>query len=371
MTKELILKSLSKVIDPDLHKDLVSLGMIQDLNYNEKESEISFRLVLTTPACPLKEKLKNDCIEVLKKDFGSNIKVIVQFDSKVRSGQKSSEKEVLLPSVKNIILVASGKGGVGKSTVAVNLAVSLAKTGAKTGLLDADIYGPSIPLMFNLQGEKPMITEKDQKVRITPFIKYGISLMSIGFFVEPEKALVWRGPMASNALKQLFTDVEWGDLDYLIIDTPPGTGDIHLTLLQLLNVSGVAVVTTPQEVALADARKAIQMFRTEGIKVPVLGLIENMSFFTPAELPKNKYFIFGKNGGERLAEEMKTVLLGKIPLIQSICESGDAGTPASLINDNINSEVFAEIAGKLTQQLSIWNEFQIITDVEKHSKSCK
>lgn len=370
ITKELILNALKNVIDPDLHKDLVTLGMIENIEIDNEKKEVSFKLVLTTPACPLKEKLKNDCIEAIRKHVAEDLTIHIEFGAKVRTSQQTAKKENVLPGVKNIILVASGKGGVGKSTVAVNLAISIAKTGAKVGLIDADIYGPSIPLMFELMDKKPEVIENGDSVRIIPFDKFGVKLISIGFFVEPEKALIWRGPMASNALKQLFNDVEWGELDYLIIDTPPGTGDIHLTLVQTLPIAGVAIVTTPQEVALADARKAINMFRAEGINVPVLGLIENMSFFTPAELPENKYYIFGINGGNRLAEEMKTVLLGQIPLVQSICESGDSGKPIAAISGSVEEKSFAALAGKLTQQLSIWNELHKITDVKKHEEGC-
>jgi ATP-binding protein involved in chromosome partitioning len=371
ITKELIINSLKNVIDPDLNKDLVSLGMIENLVVNDAKKEVSFKLMLTTPACPLREKLKNDCIEAINKATAGEAHIHIELGAKVRGSQHDSKKENIMPGVKNIILVASGKGGVGKSTIAVNLAISIAKTGAKVGLIDADIYGPSIPLMFELMNQHPEAIEGEKGVRIIPFYKFGVKLISIGFFVEPEKALIWRGPMASNALKQLFTDVEWGELDYLIIDTPPGTGDIHLTLVQTLPIAGVAIVTTPQEVALADARKAINMFRNEGINVPVLGLIENMSFFTPAELPDNKYYIFGKNGGSRLAEEMKTVLLGRIPLVQSICESGDNGKPFSVENGTIEEKYFSELAGNLTQQLSIWNELHKIVDVEKEEGPCK
>ena len=368
LNKEQIINALKNVIDPDLHKDLVSLGMIEDISI--ENDDVRFKLVLTTPACPLREKLKNDCIMAIKTLVDASINVHVELGSRVRSSPQVADKKAILPNVKNIILVASGKGGVGKSTVAVNLAISLGKTGTKVGLIDADIYGPSIPMMFNLKDEKPETFEKDGVPKIIPFEKFGIKLISIGFFVDPDKALIWRGPMASNALKQLFTDVEWGDLDYLIIDTPPGTGDIHLTLVQTLAVAGVAVVTTPQDVALADARKAINMFRTDGIKVPVLGLIENMSYFVPAELPDNKYYIFGKDGGNKLASEMKTPLLGQIPLVQSICESGDAGEPISVSNNNIVEKSFASLAEKLTQQLSIWNAFFDATDVEQHEESC-
>jgi len=367
ITKDLIINSLKKVIDPDLHKDLVTLGMIEGVEVND--SEVKFKLMLTTPACPLKEKLKNDCIKAIKEDLGSDINVHIELGSRVRQNKQPS-KESIVPGVKNIILVASGKGGVGKSTVAVNLAISLGKTGAKVGLIDADIYGPSIPLMFNLTDHKPDVYEKEGVTRIVPVEKYGIKLISIGFFVDPEKALIWRGPMASNALKQLFTDVDWGNLDYLIVDTPPGTGDIHLTLVQMLPIAGVAIVTTPQEVAMADARKAINMFRQEGINVPVLGLIENMSYFTPAELPDNKYFLFGKNGGKKLAEEMKTPLLGNIPIIESICESGDSGEPVSLKNSSPESMAFMHLAEQLSCQLSVWSTFKEIIDVEKHEGGC-
>jgi len=367
-TTEQIVNALKNVIDPDLQKNLVSLGMIE--NIVTGDNTVSFKLVLTTPACPLREKLKNDCIEAVKKYVDSSLDVRVEVSSKVKTNPQVSDKTAILPQVKNIILIASGKGGVGKSTVSVNMAISLAKTGAKVGLIDADIYGPSIPMMFNLSNQKPEAFEKDGVVKVLPFEKFGIKLISIGFFVDPEKALIWRGPMASNALKQLFTDVEWGELDYLIIDTPPGTGDIHLTLVQTLDVAGVAIVTTPQNVALADARKAINMFRADGIKVPVLGLIENMSYFVPAELPENKYYIFGKDGGSKLAAEMKIPLLGQIPIVQSICESGDAGEPIAAMENNIVEKSFVMLAEKLTQQLSIWNAFYEATDVAKHEETC-
>jgi len=367
ITKEQITNALKTVIDPDLHKDLVSLGMIEDIVIND--NSVKFKLILTTPACPLREKLKNDCIQAIKTLVGQEVNVDVELGSKIRSNQPP-KKENILPEVKNIVLVASGKGGVGKSTVAVNLAISLAKTGAKVGLVDADIYGPSIPLMFNLIDHRPEVFEKEGLTRILPVEKYGIKLISIGFFVDPEKALIWRGPMASNALKQLFTDVEWGPLDYLIIDTPPGTGDIHLTLVQTFPISGVAIVTTPQEVALADARKAINMFRQEGINVPVLGLIENMSYFTPAELPENKYYLFGKEGGSRLAKEMKTPLLAQIPIVQSICDSCDKGEPISVKGTSPEALAFVHLAEQLSCQLSIWSAFKETIDVEKHDNGC-
>ncbi len=263
------------------------------------------------------------------------------------------EAEKLMPEVKNIIAVASGKGGVGKSTVAANLAISLAQTGASVGLIDADIYGPSLPLMFDLKDAKPHIKEENGKQIIMPIEKYGIKVLSIGFFVDPGQALLWRGPMASGALTQLFRDAEWGVLDYVVIDLPPGTGDIHLTLVQSLAVTGVVIVSTPQEVALADARKAFGMFKSNAIKVPVLGLIENMAYFTPEELPDNKYYIFGKEGGKRLAESAHVALLGQIPLVQGICDSGDKGKPIALEENHPISIAFKEVTESLLIQLGI------------------
>ncbi|HPE86339.1 MAG: ATP-binding protein [Bacteroidia bacterium] len=267
----------------------------------------------------------------------------------------AKQTEKLLPEVKNIIAVASGKGGVGKSTVAANLAISLAKTGASVGLIDADIYGPSVPLMFDLVNVKPHIKDENGKQVIVPIEKYGIKVLSIGFFVDPDQALLWRGPMASGALTQLFRDAEWGALDYVVIDLPPGTGDIHLTLVQSLAVTGVVIVSTPQEVALADARKAFGMFKSKAIKVPILGLVENMAWFTPEELPENKYFIFGKEGGKKLAEESHVALLGQIPLVQGICDSGDVGKPIALETDHPVAKAFDELTENLLTQLSIRN----------------
>jgi ATP-binding protein involved in chromosome partitioning len=256
--------------------------------------------------------------------------------------------------IKHIIAVASGKGGVGKSTVAVNLAVALSKMGNKVGILDADIYGPSLPLMFDMEDEKPLAEKKYGREMLVPMEKYGLKVMSIGFFVEPSQALLWRGPMASNALKQLLNDTDWGELDFLVIDLPPGTGDIHITLVQDVPVTGIAIVSTPQEVALADARKAVSMFNSDKIKVPVLGLIENMSYFTPAELPENKYFIFGKEGGKRLANETGIPFLGGIPLVESICESGDSGKPVALIDDNNPvANAFYQLAQKCVERIGM------------------
>lgn len=350
-TNDQIINALRTVNDPDLHRDLVSLNMIEDVKV--EGNKVSFKVVLTTPACPLKDKIKQDCIKAIQQLVDPMAEIAIEMTSKVTTLR--SEKRPLLEGVKNIIAVASGKGGVGKSTVAANLAIALSRTGAKVGLIDADIYGPSVPLMFNEVNTKPGGIEKNGKTLVAPVEKYGIKLLSIGFFVDPDKALVWRGPMASNALTQLFSEADWGELDYMVIDMPPGTGDIHLTLVQQLPVTGVCIVTTPQEVALADARKAIGMFTQDNIKVPILGLIENMAWFTPAELPENKYYIFGKDGGKKLAEANNLPLLGQIPIVQGICESGDKGSPIALDSSSPVSVAFKLLAENTAQQIAIRN----------------
>jgi ATP-binding protein involved in chromosome partitioning len=350
-TEQDVLKALRHVQDPDLKKDLVTLNMIEDIRIEDKK--VAFKLVLTTPACPLKHRMQRDCEDAIKKYIDPWIDVEVELTSRVTSRRNKADE--MLKGVKNIIAVASGKGGVGKSTIAVNLALALAKSGSKVGLVDADIYGPSIPLMFDMVNVKPVAMEVEGKSKVIPLHKYGISLLSIGFFVGPEKALIWRGPMASNALTQLFTEADWGNLDYMIIDMPPGTGDIHLTLVQQLPVTGAIIVTTPQEIALSDARKAIAMFGQDGIHVPVLGLVENMSWFTPAELPENKYYIFGKGGGAKLAMELDLPLLGAVPLVQSVRESGDNGSPAVLNDGSPAALAFTEMAEAAAQQIAIRN----------------
>jgi len=350
-TNDQIINALKHVDDPDLRKDLVSLNMIEGVKIEGKK--ISFRLVLTTPACPLKGKMKQDCINAIHQYVDKDAEVEIELTSRVTTRRKDTDN--MMKGVKNIIAVASGKGGVGKSTVAANLAIALHKLGASVGLLDADIYGPSVPLMFDLMDAHPEVTEENGVTTIIPVLKYGIKILSIGFFVDPSKALVWRGPMASNYLTQMLTGSDWGELDYLVIDMPPGTGDIHLTLVQQVPVTGVAIVSTPQEVALADARKAVNMFTTDSINVPILGLIENMSYFTPAELPENKYYIFGKEGGKRLAAEENVPLLGQIPLVQSICESGDNGSPVALDDSTIVGLAFRQLAENIAQQVAIRN----------------
>jgi ATP-binding protein involved in chromosome partitioning len=299
--------------------------------------------------------MQKNCIDAIHTYVDKTAKVEVELTSRVTSRRKMTEE--MLSGVKNIVAIASGKGGVGKSMIAANLAIALGKTGARVGLIDADIYGPSIPLMFGLVNHHPLVKEIDGKTKVIPLEKYGIKILSIGFFVDASQALIWRGPMASNALMQLFNDTDWGELDYLLIDLPPGTGDIHLTLVQQVPLTGVAIVTTPQEVALADARKAISMFRQEKINVPVLGLIENMSYFTPVELSENKYYIFGKDGGRRLAQEAHVTLLGQIPIVQGICESGDNGSPIVLDDSSPVSTAFKTLAENIAQQVAIRNVF--------------
>jgi ATP-binding protein involved in chromosome partitioning len=348
-TQSDILKALSTVEDPDIKRDLVTLNMIKDINVSPEK--VSFTVVLTTPACPLKEKIKNDCENAVRAVIGSTIELDIFMTSSVTTLRDNSP---LLPGVKNIIAIASGKGGVGKSTITTNLAVALAQAGAKVGLIDADIYGPSIPTMFNCEFEQPLVKQVNGKSIIVPIEQYGVKLISIGFLTPPDSAVVWRGPMASSALKQFFSDTEWGDLDYLMIDLPPGTSDIHLTLVQTVPVTGVIIVTTPQKVALADAQKGLAMFRQPQINVPILGIIENMAYFTPAELPENKYYIFGKEGGKNLSEKYNVPLLGHVPLVQSIRESGDSGLPA-VLKEGPSAIAFKELAESLAQHVAIRN----------------
>lgn len=350
ITEEQVLAALRNVEDPDLKKDLVTLNMIKDVKIEDRK--VGFTLELTTPACPMKEMLKNACTNAVKHFVAADAQVNINITSRVTKPLDTTQ----LNAIKNIVLISSGKGGVGKSTVASNLAVTLAADGAKVGLIDADIYGPSVPIMFDLVGAKPSAREtEDGKTLILPIEKYGIKLLSLGFFADPDQPVPWRGPMASNAVKQLFNDADWGELDYLIVDLPPGTGDIHITISQSFPIAGAVIVTTPQQVALADTKKGLMMFRMPGVTIPVLGVIENMSYFTPAELPENKYYIFGKDGGKELAEKYDVPFLGEIPLVQSIANAGDKGEPIALDKNSPLSAAFAEIAGKIAQQISINN----------------
>ncbi len=352
ITKEDVLNALRHVEEPDLKKDLVTLNMIEDIKIEGEN--VSFTVVLTTPACPLKGLIENACRNAIAHFISAEAVVDVKMTSRV-----TTQKNQPLTNIQNIILVASGKGGVGKSTVSANLALGLSKTGAKVGLIDADIYGPSIPIMFGLEGTKPFAVEVEGKTKIVPVEKYGVKVLSIGFFTDPDQPVPWRGPMASNAVKQLFNDAEWGELDYLVVDLPPGTGDIHITLSQTYPVAGAVIVTTPQNVALADTKKGIGMFMMNSINVPLLGVVENMSYFSPAELPQNKYYIFGKGGGRKIAEQFNAPFLGEIPLVQSISEAGDSGEPVILQDNNPLSEAFISVAEKVAQQISIQNAREV------------
>jgi len=351
MTETDILKALSNVQEPDLGKDLVTLNMVKDIAING--NEVSFTIILTTPACPMKDMMRTASENAVKILVNKEAVVKVNFTANTSSTRKDNQQ--VLAGVKNIIAVVSGKGGVGKSTIAANLALALAEGGATVGLMDADIYGPSVPMMFGVRGERPQMKDMNGKGMIVPLKKYGISLISIGLLVDEKNAVVWRGPMASSAIRQFITDVDWGELDYLIIDMPPGTGDIHLTLMQTVPVTGVVIVTTPQNVALADAKKAIAMFGQAQINVPIIGLVENMSWFTPAELSEKKYYLFGKEGGKKLAEEYDLSFLGQIPLVQSIREGGDNGVPAMVGDDEISKKAFRMFVSTAVRNIAMRN----------------
>lgn len=351
MTKEQILDALRNVQEPDLGKDLVTLNMVQDIEING--NDVSFTIVLTTPACPMKDMMGNASTNAIKLLVNKEANVKVNFTSNTTT--KRTDPGTILPKVKNIIAVVSGKGGVGKSTVAANLALALSQGGAKVGLMDADIYGPSVPIMFGVRGERPMMMDIEDKGMIIPLEKYGIKLMSIGLLVDEKNAVVWRGPMASSAIRQFVTDVYWDELDYLVVDMPPGTGDIHLTLMQTVPVTGAVIVTTPQDVALADAKKGIAMFGQAQMNVPIVGLVENMSYFVPAELSDNKYYIFGKEGGKRLADEYDLPFLGQIPLVQSIREGGDQGVPVMVSDDMVSRKAFEGFASYVVRSIAMRN----------------
>ena len=361
MTEEAILQALSNVQEPDLGKDLVTLNMVKDVKING--NDVSFTIVLTTPACPMKDMMRTASENAVKLLVNKEAKVQVNFTANTTSTRK--ENLQILSGVKNIIAVVSGKGGVGKSTVSANIALALSEGGASVGLMDADIYGPSVPIMFGVRGARPLMKDIDGKGYIVPLEKYGIKLMSIGLLVDEKNAVVWRGPMASSAIKQFVTEVDWGPLDYLIIDMPPGTGDIHLTLMQTVPVTGVVIVTTPQAVALADAKKGIAMFGQAQINVPIIGLAENMAYFTPEELPNNKYYLFGKEGGKKLAEEYDLAFLGQIPLVQSIREGGDEGVPAMIGTDEISKQAFRNITAQAVRNIAIRNAGVPATQVIK------
>ncbi len=349
ITKESVINSLRRVDDPDLHKDLVTLNMVKEVKI--EGSNIYVNIELTTPACPLKDKMKKDAINEIKKDHPGAGEITIDMTANVTS-QNDSKMQEYLPKVKNTIAVASGKGGVGKSTVAANLAVALAKDGAKVGLLDADLYGPSIPLMMGVS-ERPEMRVVDGKQKIIPVENYGVKIMSIGFLIDDNDPVIWRGAMASGAIKQFMSDVDWGELDYLIFDLPPGTGDIQLTLAQTIPLTGGVIVTTPQDVSLSDALKALKMFRR--VNVPILGIIENMSYFVAPDTGK-RYNIFGEGGGEKLAKENNSIFLGGIPIDLAIREGGDKGKPFVVsYPDTEYAQKFLEIGRNLAAQISIKN----------------
>ncbi len=346
-SKEQILEALANVIYPG-EKDIVSMGMVESAESTKEGIKITLKP--SRPKDPVINSLKHACVQALKEAFGPDTIVNeIAIKAPQVKVQPLKKENKALPGVKNIIAVASGKGGVGKSTVAVNTAVALAKQGYAVGLLDADIFGPSAPKMFDAETFKPRVKSENGKELVVPMEKYGVKVLSVGFFVNPEEAVIWRGPMASNFLKQMIEQGDWGTLDYLIVDLPPGTSDIHLTLVQEVGVTGAVIVSTPQEVALADAIKGIAMFATDKINVPVLGLVENMAWFTPAELPDNKYYIFGKGGCEKLAKDRKIPLLGQIPIEQSLCESGDSGKPVAL-GDTKTAIAFGDLAKMIVEK---------------------
>ncbi len=334
---------------PGGNEDIVSLDMVQEIRIAGQR--INFSLVFQKSTDPNIEQLVLGCERAIKKYLGENVEI----EDNIAVKSMHDMERPVLPQVKNIVAIASGKGGVGKSTVAVNLAVAMAKSGAKVGLIDADIFGPSIPKMFGSEGERPSGEMVNGHEMINPVVKYGVKFLSIGFFVDTESAIIWRGPMASNALKQLITEGNWGELDYLFVDLPPGTSDIHLTLVQSVPVTGVIIVTTPQDVALADVIRGTSMFQSKSIDVPILGLIENMAWFTPAELPGNKYYIFGKDGGKILSERLGLKLLGQIPIVQGIREGGDNGIPVATNNEAVTGAAFSDVAKSVAHQVHIRN----------------
>ena len=357
----LIKEALSTVRYPGTGKDIISMDMLED-DIRIAGNTVSFSLIFEKPSDPFIKSIVKSAEAAIKLKAEEDVQVTINVKTR-----QAARPEVgkLLPGVKNVIAVASGKGGVGKSTIAANLAVALAKAGYKVGLLDADIFGPSMPKMFNMEEARPYAENIDGRDLIIPIEQYGLKLLSIGFFVESDQAVLWRGAMASNALKQLIADAHWGDLDYFVLDMPPGTSDIHLTLVQTLGITGAVVVSTPQQVALADARKGIDMFTNEKVNVPVLGLVENMAWFTPAELPENKYYLFGKEGCKRLAEEMNVPLLGQIPIVQSICEGGDNGKPVALDENSIVGKAFQDLAKAVVEATERRNSEKPATEAVK------
>lgn len=348
LNRENVLEALKGVVEPDLAKDIVTLNFVSDLNLSD--SGISLTVKSSNPAMHARARMQEAVEFALERAFGKEVQLDVRIDV-LKADERTPETRKVLPGVKHIIAVASGKGGVGKSTVASNLAVALAQAGHSVGLCDADIHGPSVPTMFDVADQKPEPVEVGERTLIQPIEQYGVKVLSIGFFADPDQAIVWRGPMASRALTQLFTDANWGALDYMIIDLPPGTGDIHLSLVQQVPLTGAVVVSTPQEVALADARKGVGMFRLDTVNVPVLGLIENMAYFVPPDMPEKRYHIFGQDGAKRLASSLGVPFLGELPLIQSIREAGDVGRPAVLQGDSAAAMAVRSVMSKLVEAI--------------------
>ncbi len=347
ITREQILEVLGSIIEPDLKKDIVTLNLVEDIQIEGNKIKLLVNIFNT--ALHAKKRMQEALIFNLKRVLGDDVEVEANIKAMPKESKETHRK--ILPEVKNIIAIASGKGGVGKSTVTANLAGGLAKAGYKVGVIDADIYGPSMPTMFDVVKERPSMIDVDGKSMINPVMAYGLKLLSIGFFTEMDDAVIWRGPMAAKAMSQMFTDAYWGELDYLLIDLPPGTGDIHLSLVGLVPLDGAVIVSTPQEVALADARRGVNMFQLETINVPIAGIVENMAWFTPAELPENKYFLFGKDGAKNLAENMKVPFLGHIPLVQSVREAGDVGIPAVFQENTISAQAFEELTNTFVDQV--------------------
>ena len=356
---KLILDALATVRYPGNGKNIVEAEMVAD-NLRIDGMKVSFSLTFEKPTDPFMKSVVKAAETAIHTYVSKDVEVTITTESRQAARPEPGK---MLPQVKNVIAVSSGKGGVGKSTVAANLAVALSKLGYKVGLLDADIFGPSVPKMFQVEDARPYAETVEGRDLIVPIEKYGIELLSIGFFVDPDQATLWRGGMASNALKQVVGDAKWGELDYFILDTPPGTSDIHLTLLQTLAITGAVIVSTPQEVALADARKGINMYMNDKVNVPILGLVENMAWFTPAELPNNRYYLFGKEGTKRLAEELNVPLLGQIPIVQSICENGDNGTPAALDDNSMVGQAFLELARNVVKQTEKRNAEMAPTEI--------
>ena len=354
LNKEQVLELIKNIHVQGKDAGIVDSGVIKEVKVKDDifGKKIEIDAVIDSPAVHIRKKLEDDITEALRKEYPENVEIKIN----VKVVIPESEKEKPLKKIKNIIAVASGKGGVGKSTVTSNLATTLANMGFKVGILDTDVYGPSIPLMFGTQNERPRATKVGDKTMIIPIEAYGVKNMSIGYFARPDQAVIWRGSMANSAINQMVFDTDWGDLDFLLIDLPPGTGDIQLSVMQTLPVTGAVVVTTPQNVAIADVRKSVDMFKNPTINVPVLGIVENMSYFTPAECPDNKYYIFGKDGGKHLAEDLKVAFLGEVPLVQSVREAGDVGRPAALQEDTPVKKAFEEITKNVVEETVKRNE---------------